>query len=476
MRYSTKIGVGIRNTSSLEPLSHALRVILGTIGMAAHGHAATLTVNTTADASPPAGACSLRMAIDNANNNATTHPECQPVGAFGADTILFDPAAFPPNTLTASTVSGQLILTDTSTTTISGGGVVALDGGGKKRIFFVRGAAYLESLTIRNAYTTYGGAGIYVKGGTVTVDHCSLSGNISQNSAGGAIDNAGQLTVTNSTLSGNLAPNTSTVGGAIVNFGTLTILNSSLTGNSAGRAGGGIYTFSSVGGTTITNSLISGNTAHDGGGIFYQDLGSASSSGLVISASTLIDNHASEYGGGILIVGGTYNNPPGVTPTLTNDTFYGNTAGTSGGAIYSNGYSTPAITNTTFFGNSAATGSVIVSSKFATTFLNSIVANSTGGLSCSGIFADGGSNIDDGASCGFTTAAGSLSNTNPQLLPLANNAGPTPTMALAGTSPALHAVGTGVVCPSVDQRGLSRPSSRCDIGAYEETIFYNGFQ
>jgi hypothetical protein len=48
--------------------------------------------------------------------------------------------------------------------------------------------------------------------------------------------------------------------------------------------------------------------------------------------------------------------------------------------------------------------------------------------------------------------------------PLANNGGPTKTIALQATSPAL---GFAEACPAKDQRGEKRPSSDCDSGSYE---------
>jgi hypothetical protein len=56
-------------------------------------------------------------------------------------------------------------------------------------------------------------------------------------------------------------------------------------------------------------------------------------------------------------------------------------------------------------------------------------------------------------------------NANPLLAPLADNGGPTQTMALLAVSPALDA---GNNCPPTDQRGLPRPQGPgCDIGAFE---------
>jgi hypothetical protein len=54
---------------------------------------------------------------------------------------------------------------------------------------------------------------------------------------------------------------------------------------------------------------------------------------------------------------------------------------------------------------------------------------------------------------------------NPQLGPLANNGGETDTMALAATSPAIHA-GDTALCTPVDQRGVARTGG-CDIGAFQ---------
>ena len=93
-----------------------------------------------------------------------------------------------------------------------------------------------------------------------------------------------------------------------------------------------------------------------------------------------------------------------------------------------------------------------------------------------GTFLNRGWNIDSGATCGFSTIDGSLSNTDPRLGPLANNGGHTLTMALEPGSPAVDAVNfiSLVPCPPTDQRGVNRPQDgdgdgvpRCDIGAFE---------
>src|SRR5207245_6485308 len=102
---------------------------------------------------------------------------------------------------------------------------------------------------------------------------------------------------------------------------------------------------------------------------------------------------------------------------------------------------------------------------------------------CRGPITDGGHNIDDGTTCGFTgtgcatTSGTSFCNiTNLLLDPagLASNGGPTQTIALESGSPAINA-GDETVCAAppvehLDQRGFLRPgmgATNCSIGAYE---------
>jgi uncharacterized repeat protein (TIGR01451 family) len=59
---------------------------------------------------------------------------------------------------------------------------------------------------------------------------------------------------------------------------------------------------------------------------------------------------------------------------------------------------------------------------------------------------------------------------DPGLAPLADNGGPTDTMALPPNSPAIDA-GTSVGCPPTDQRGIARSQgTACDIGAFELAV------
>jgi hypothetical protein len=99
---------------------------------------------------------------------------------------------------------------------------------------------------------------------------------------------------------------------------------------------------------------------------------------------------------------------------------------------------------------------------------NTIVANNANG-NCliSGTPTSQGNNLGSDATCTFFMASGDQNSVDPQLGALQDNGGPTPTRALALTSPAVDG-GTNIGCPATDQRGIARPQgARCDIGAYE---------
>ena len=369
--------------------------------------------------------------------------------------------------------------TISSDTTIDGGGVITISGGHSVRVFSVNiGVTFtVQNLTIANGNSASGdGGGIY-NGGTLMVTNSTFSGNSAANTGGG-ISNNGIGTVTNSTFSGNGARS----GGGIFNNysygGMLTVTNATFSGNSVGNDGGGIYN----GGTlTITTSTFSGNSANNGGGIWS---GSTYTDGLTVTNGTFAGNSASGSGGGIF----NYY----FALTVINSTYAGNSAGKDGGGIHTTGIwsnGTVTVTNSTFAGNSASgngggIGTGVIYSGGTLTITNTIVGKSTSGGNCLGGVTDGGHNIDDGTSCGFSTANGSLNSTDPKLDPagLKSNGGPTQTIALctgsgtpascAGASPAIDAGDDAVTGPPdnliTDQRGLPRKwGAHVDIGAFE---------
>ena len=276
------------------------------------------------------------------------------------------------------------------------------------------------------------GGAIYTTPGTTGAYGSIIQSTVSNNSAwaGGGIANYGMLTITNSSISGNSTVSYYGAGGILNNGdGTLTVENSTISNNSA-PSGGGILNLSPTGTVNISNSTISGNSATGANG----------------------------YGGGISNSGGTL--------TATNVTLFGNSAAYGGGII---NFGTSTITNSTISGNTSENPVISSGGIFnagTLNYANTIIANSTGGGDCLndeqyGVINTNIHNLVEDGSC-----SASLSG-DPNLGPLADNGGPTYTMALLPASPAINA-GDNDTCEATDQRGISRPQgAQCDIGAFE---------
>lgn len=308
----------------------------------------------------------------------------------------------------------------------------------------------------------------------------------SLNQNGGGIFNYGRLTLQNSQVMSNTAVNGG--GGGILNVGTLILQNSRVSGNTADGVGGGFYTWnSSV--MTVTESLIAENAGNQGGGLY--NLGTAS-----ISDSTIRDNFAPVFGGGVTVFGGSVS-LTGVTVsgnqtdgygggivnnlgllTLVNTTISGNSAPDYAGLVNISNLAQTSIGNSTVAynvttGSGTRYGGVSNVSDGVISLHNSIVANNSG-RNClvSGDWTSEGHNLASDSYCGFT-AAGDLQNTPASLAALADYGGQTNTHALLPGSAAIDN-GDNTGCPATDQRGVSRPvdgnsngSAVCDIGAFE---------
>ena len=161
------------------------------------------------------------------------------------------------------------------------------------------------------------------------------------------------------------------------------------------------------------------------------------------------------------------------TAILKEDTLTANTGAAVRNAQTTHPASVTAIADT-IVGNS---GDGISNQGGTVTLATSIVANN--GTNCVGEVIDDGYNLDSGASCGFSSAAHSLSMTNPDLMELVtgyyNWGGPTPVQPPALGSPALGAIPSGTAgtdCPGTDQRGQPKPApaSACPIGAVQSVF------
>jgi len=159
-------------------------------------------------------------------------------------------------------------------------------------------------------------------------------------------------------------------GGGIYNREILTIEDCTLYSNSAfGRVGGGIY--NSITGTlTVTNSTLDDNSASLYGGGIYND-----GTLWVENSSTIKLNRAERSGG---------------TLTVTNSTLSGNSASNvrvgAGGGIYS--YGTLTVTNSTLSGNSSRLGGGICN-RSTLTVINSTLSGNSSHASGGGIYSDG---------------------------------------------------------------------------------------
>ncbi len=268
-----------------------------------------------------------------------------------------------------------------------------------------------------------------------------------------AVTSSGNFTLNHATVSGGQSSH----GGAIFNEGVATVTNSTFSNNSSDSEGGAIYNYS--GSMTVNFSTFSGNSADYGGGINNNE-GTVS-----VSNSTFSGNSAHLNGGGITNDSGTL--------TVTNNTFSNNSSDSEGGGI-ADYYGNVSLINSTFSANSANTGAGLYnepgSNPGNVTVANSIVAGQTSGGDCYGPINSDGYNIESGTSCGFS-GGGDQQNVNAaslSLQALANNGGPTQTMALGAGSVAIDRIPPASCNVSTDQRGVSRPqNSNCDVGAFE---------
>lgn len=202
------------------------------------------------------------------------------------------------------------------------------------------------------------------------------------------------LTVTRSTVGGT--PNFRIF--AITGFHTVTISGITISNGHAQTVGGGIYNDGST--VTLTNTVISGNAASFGGGIYSTAVNSGSAE-LVVNASTITGNTAKTSGGAIYSNGYGDFVPASVFASVElNDTTVSDNSAQSGGAIFSNGtyagYAVVAVRNSTISGNTASeTGGGIYNWGFAKpTFALVLMNNST--VSGNSASSGGGAIYNDG--------------------------------------------------------------------------------
>lgn len=358
------------------------------------------------------------------------------------------------DTIDATGLSGTIdltggVLTIGTDVTILGPGAstLTINGGSGGPIFdVVTGiTASISAMTLTDGSGNGSGdGGAITTAGNLTLDNMVITNNTATASGGAIFQNGGSLAVTDSTISNNSIAATATAsgGGITSTNGTLVLTDSTFSGNTSEAAavnGGGSANTASGGAVeidsssaTITNCTFNNNTAEGGDNSgFFATGGDADGGAINLTGSSFL--------------------------SLLNDTISGNTAvggagafnGTGiGGGIYSVGSANVTVENTILQGNTADSDPDVHASGSVTSDGNNLIGSTSG---ASGAFTNG--------------VNGDLVGVDPQMSPLANNGGPTQTMAIAASSPARDA-GDTADAPSDDQRGDPR-SGPADIGAYE---------
>ncbi|PAX51985.1 DUF4347 domain-containing protein [Brunnivagina elsteri] len=228
-----------------------------------------------------------------------------------------------------------------------------------------------------------------------------------------------------------------------------------ISGNNASR----VFNISDGNGSADKTVTLAGLTITGGNASDFDGGGIRNLENLTVNNSTISGNSASSSGGGIANVGGTL--------TVSNSTLSGNFASALGGGIGA------------FFGTS---GSI-------TSIRNSIVTGNSARIfpeSTSELYGDTGSSLNSNGYnlFGFNSSSRSirLNTSSTDIIPsvslsailsttLANNGGPTQTLALVNGSPAINAGDPGYSGPlTTDQRGSGFAriiGGTVDIGAFE---------
>ena len=376
--------------------------------------------------------------------------------------------------------------------TVTGGKTGPSEFGAGINVCCGTGRVMLKSVVIRDNEAREG-PGVHSSHGNLVILDSVIKDNIATGDGGGVFVGPGftgtgpsRLTIKHSRIIGNDAA----VGGGIAANGApsgnfneepfVTVVSSTIDDNEAGY-GGGIQ--SNAERLTIRKSTVSGNTATEGGGLDLRP-GPALPQ-TAIQASTVSGNTATGKGGGILADGNPFGGsdyPDEPQLDMINSTVADNMTNGDAGGIMGDNEAVIDVDNSSIGFNianddesgAAVAGGVYQHSNANFSIDDSIIAHNVtlgtmgtdSDCSATQVFSGAGNVIssvfDDGCDASFTvpfnvyTASQIAEN-------VADNGGPTETMALTPTS---DAIGFANACPRRDQRGALRPAN-CDSGAFE---------
>ncbi|HZT57022.1 MAG TPA: choice-of-anchor Q domain-containing protein [Pyrinomonadaceae bacterium] len=471
-------------------------------------------------------------AADDGTSGASTNPSSQNATRSGGG-ILNDGGSVTLDNVVVQSCralgKGDTVISDHTTLDAQGGGVASLGATGSVSItgstFTGDSAQGGDGGNFNNgAGSAAKGGSIYFEGGTLDIEGSRIDNSTASGGHGGNVSQDGQ---TNGGFGGTAQGGGVWIGGG---GGTATINNTTFEntvanggdsgtgGNGAEPAGeadgGGLY---SLGNTTVTNSTfhLAGANGGNGGNAFGSTCLGAHNAGdggaarggailadggtLVVDTSTFANDSAvggnggdggqtnggcGSHGAGGLAYGGAITNGNAATVNIKHATVSLNNAQAGNTGVNQGGANKPpkpaaegagggirvgpagvAVENTIIAGNTAANGAGDTS------------GTPTLGPDVDGAVTSNGHNLLGNATdaTGFN-GAGDQTGANPMLASLADNGGPTPTMALSPGSPAIDA---GVAAGATfDQRGQPRTvddpgvpnvggSDGTDIGAYE---------
>ena len=283
---------------------------------------------------------------------------------------------------------------------------------------------------------------------------------VRRSSAGGTPDfrlfriNAPSATVS---LSGMKLTNGKQGAGGAINITTassVTLTEMALVGND-GLWAGALWLDTAT--LLVNRSTFSENTTNLGVSCGYCNGGAViiNTGNATFANSTLSNNHAGDNGGAIKNTANL---------TLINTTIADNSANGFGGGLASYVFQSQSLSmkNTLFSGNTSIVRTDQCDNAAAVPLL----------VNLNNFIEDGSCNYVRLVASGSQTSPTGFLQGNPGLSALALNGGPTKTNAISSTSPAAGA-GDSATCAgapisSIDQRGVTRPSS-CAIGAFEPT-------
>ena len=263
---------------------------------------------------------------------------------------------------TTNTNVGHLVLGDGAVirNCVTSFGVVWTNANSQTSVTIEEGAVIsgntATNRTNASDYYPGNGAGVTLRGGTLTMNGGKITGNTAQSNGGGVYVAAGAtFNMSGGQIGGNVTGSGCDGGGVYMAGGTFNMTGGEIVSNTAQNSGGGVYmaggsfTMSAgaeisgnvsnggmwaggggvrvAGGTADLGGTIANNDAHDGGGVLvYAETAADTVANTVATISGYVTGNTSTYGAGVYVGCGT--------ATLDGATIIGNASKDYGGGAF----------------------------------------------------------------------------------------------------------------------------------------------